>query len=106
MVKEIVSAEEFDSLVVGDGVLVAYFWAAWCGPCRQYSPIFQEVSEKESLSSVSFVKLNVDQLADVSAAYGVSSIPTTIIFRDGELGLTIVGPVLPHVLEEEISKLI
>lgn len=62
------------------------FWAPWCGPCKMAEPVLEELSDQYD-SKVSIVKLNVDDNQSSAAKYGVMSIPTTILFKDGqELG--------------------
>ena len=66
------------------------FWAPWCGPCRMVTPIVEELGE-EYAGRVSFYKMNTDENAAVPTQYGIRSIPSLLIFRDGELRGTIVG---------------
>ena len=70
----------FDELINDDKVLVD-FYADWCGPCRMLSPILDEVVEKENIK---LVKVNVDNNAELAKKYGVMSIPTIILFKDGK----------------------
>ena len=64
-------------------------YADWCGPCRMYGPIVEEVSKE--LTDCDFYKLNVDSAREVSIEYGIMSIPTTLIFENGELKEQLVG---------------
>lgn len=66
------------------------FWAAWCGPCRMLSPIVDEIAE-EMKDDIVVGKLNVDEQGALSQQYGVMSIPTLIIFKDGKPAATSVG---------------
>lgn len=66
---------------VKDGIVLIDFWAAWCGPCRQFGPIFERMSEKHS--DATFVKVDTDAELELSQRYGISSIPTLIVYRDG-----------------------
>lgn len=72
-----------------DGVAVVDFWAEWCGPCRMMGPIFEQASE-EAAGAAKFGKVNVDE-AKVAAEYGIMSIPTLVIFKDGQKVDQLVG---------------
>ena len=78
-----VSAEEFNK-EIADGVVLVDFWAPWCPPCRRQGPIVDEVGEKAKAYG-KVIKLNVDDSPDVASKYGIRSIPTLIIFKDGEI---------------------
>lgn len=65
------------------------FWADWCGPCRMMSPIVDEIAEEES--GVRVGKVNVDDEAELAQEYGIMSIPTMLIFKDGKLTAQSVG---------------
>jgi thioredoxin 1 len=65
-------------------------WAAWCGPCRVFSPIFDEV-EKSFKDKVKFAKLNVDENQDIAAEYNIMSIPTALLFDKGQVKAMSVG---------------
>ena len=86
-----ISDSEFDSTIGGGGnpVLVD-FWAEWCGPCKQLSPILDEVA-KEMASSLTIAKVNIDQNPEAPQKYGVRGIPTLILFKDGKPIATKVG---------------
>lgn len=66
------------------------FWAEWCGPCRMIAPILENVAE-EYASSLKITKLDVDRNPEVSSRYGVQSIPTLILFKDGQEVERIIG---------------
>ena len=87
MVVEI-NEKEFESKISEDKVLVDCY-APWCGPCRMLSPIIDELADE--VSTYKFYKINVDEAADIAMKYGVMSIPTLLIFEDGNLENTLVG---------------
>ena len=87
MVKQITD-KEFDESIKTGKVLVD-FYAEWCGPCKMLSPVVEELSEE--LKDISFYKLNVDESDEVVRKYSVMSIPTLLIFENGELKNTSVG---------------
>ena len=66
------------------------FWAVWCGPCRMIAPVFEELAE-EYAAKVKFVKVNVDQVTEVVGRYSIMSIPTIMLFNEGEPVETLVG---------------
>jgi thioredoxin 1 len=80
---------EADVLKAAEPVVVD-FWAEWCGPCRMIGPALEEIS-KELGDKVKIVKLNVDENPGVAAQFGIRSIPTLMIFKDGKLASQKVG---------------
>jgi len=66
---------------VKDGIVLIDFWAAWCGPCRQFGPIFERVSEKHS--DVVFAKVDTEAEPQLQAMYGIQAIPSVVVYRDG-----------------------
>ncbi|MGG1614386.1 thioredoxin [Paenibacillus sp. FSL K6-2441] len=73
----------FKEMVQTEGITVVNFWAAWCGPCRMFAPVLEEF-EKEANDSIKVVKVNVDENPVISSQFQIMSIPTTIIFKDGQ----------------------
>jgi thioredoxin 1 len=83
------TADSFDGAVASGKVLVD-FWADWCGPCKMLAPIIEELSEEYS-DTVKFAKVDVDAAGEIAERYGISSIPTVMLFQNGEAIGSIVG---------------
>ncbi len=77
------------------------FWAPWCGPCRVVAPVLEEINEEQA--DLRIVKLNVDDNQVTAARYGVMSIPTMIVFKNGEVAKQIVGALPKARLERELE---
>jgi len=77
------TGEDFEKKVLKDGIVFVDFWAAWCGPCRMFGPIFEQASEKHP--EITFAKVDTDAEQSLAGAAGISSIPTLMAFRDGIL---------------------
>lgn len=87
MVKQI-DSNEFKE-VIKEGKIVIDLFATWCGPCKMLSPVLDEISEE--ITTTKFFKVDVDDNSDIAREYGVMSIPTILIFENGELINKIVG---------------
>ena len=95
------SSFENDVLKAKEPVLVD-FWAEWCGPCRQIAPALEEIAAANG-GKVKIVKLNVDENPNVASKYGIMSIPTLMIFKNGELASRQVGAAPKAKLEQWIN---
>ena len=86
----VINQNNFEEEVLkAPGKVLVDFWATWCGPCRMQGPIVDELSEERS--DVKFCKLDVDDNMDIAQTYRVMSIPTLILFENGEIRQTMVG---------------
>jgi thioredoxin 1 len=93
----------FDEQVKSSEVPVLVdFWAEWCGPCKMISPVLEEIAEEQA-GKVRIVKLNIDDNLDVTRRFDVMSIPTLILFKDGEPQVRLIGAKPKGQLLEEIS---
>ena len=93
----------FDEHVKSSDVPVLVdFWAEWCGPCKMISPVLEEIAEEQA-GKIRIAKVNVDDSLGVATRFQVQSIPTLILFRDGEIQKKIIGAKPKGALLEEIS---
>lgn len=89
---------------VKKGISIVDFWAIWCGPCRLMGPIVEEIAKE--MTDINVYKLNVDDHPELTAKFNIMSIPTIIIFKDGEEVDQTVGVVSKSVLANKIKNYI
>ena len=98
------SDASFDEHVKSSEVPVLVdFWAEWCGPCKMISPVLEEIAE-EHAGKIRIGKLNIDDNLDVTRRFDVMSIPTLILFKDGEPKMRVIGAKPKGQLLEELSE--
>lgn len=85
------------------GLVLADFWATWCGPCKMMAPVLEEV-DSELKDKLKIVKLDVDENQATASKYGVMSIPTMFLFKDGEIADKIVGFTPKEALVDRINE--
>jgi thioredoxin 1 len=98
----VINEENFEDFVKKNKVAVIDFWAPWCMPCRALAPIMEEL-EKE-MDSVAFGKVNVDENVSLARKFGIMSIPTILIFLNGEEVDRIIGYVSKGEIKERIAR--
>lgn len=86
-----------------EGLVLVDFWATWCGPCRMQAPILEQVEQDYDEDEFRVVKVDVDENPDTSAAFGIMSIPTLILKKDGEVVGKAIGVQPKEKLEQMIS---
>jgi thioredoxin 1 len=93
--------ETFVETVQSDGIVLVDFWAGWCGPCRQFAPVFEQASAQHP--DITFGKVDTEAEQELAGAARVSSIPTLMAFRDGVLVFAQPGALPPAALAQVIE---
>jgi len=101
MATQELTTTNFDQLT-GDGIVLVDFWAEWCGPCHKFSPIFEGVSDKHG--DITFGKIDIDAQPALAERFGVQSIPTLLVARDGIVLYQQPGVVPASALESLIEQ--
>jgi thioredoxin 1 len=95
--------ETFEETVLGEGITLVDFWAAWCGPCRMFGPIFDAASEKNT--DIRFAKVDTEAQQQLAGSLQIQSIPTIMAFRDGVLLFSQPGALPAQALDQLIEGL-
>lgn len=98
------TTKEFAS-AIAKGLHLVDFWAPWCGPCRMQTPILEELTNEYTTEQLQISKINVDNEGELAAQFGIQSIPTLLVFKDGQLVDRLMGVQMKPKLEAVLKPL-
>ena len=97
------NTEKFDELIKGEKPVVCDFFATWCGPCKMLAPVMEKM-EEELGDKAEFVKVDIDENMELSARYGIMSIPLVAVFKNGEMSAKSLGYMSKSEMSEFLTK--
>lgn len=95
---------QFEETIAKNDIVILDFWAEWCGPCKQFGPVFEEISDK--YPDIAFCKVNVEEEQELAGMFQVRSIPTITFMREGIVVFSNPGAIPGNTLEEGIKQLL
>lgn len=98
-----ITTNQFEEIVLADGIVLVDFWADWCGPCKSFAPVYETVSKE--YPEVTFAKVDTEAEQELSGQLGIRSIPTIMAFRDGIQLFSQPGALGQHDLTELVSQI-
>lgn len=104
------TGKDFEKIITENDIVVVDYWAPWCGPCRSFAPIFEEVSEQHD--DIVFAKINTEEEQALAASFQIRSIPTLMVFREqvilyseaGSMGATQLNELIEKVKEVDMAQ--
>ncbi len=94
--------DDFDSTITGNDIVLVDFWAPWCGPCRQFAPVYETLSEQHT--DIIFAKINTEEERELAAQFQIRSIPTLMVFREQIIVFAQPGALPPAALASIVEK--
>jgi thioredoxin len=102
MATDVTEASFEEEVLNSEKAVIVDFWAEWCGPCHAIAPVLDRIAE-ERASEVKLVKVNIDEEQGLAMRYGIASIPTVVLFKDGEPAAAAIGAQPKQALERSLG---
>ncbi|MBT8122846.1 MAG: thioredoxin [Gammaproteobacteria bacterium] len=99
-----ITKESFEKIITENDIVLIDFWASWCGPCKQFAPVFESLSETHP--EAVFAKINTEEQQELAGHFQIRSIPTLMIFREQIIVFSQPGAIPPAALEDVLGKVV